>query len=176
MSQEQASPDIAAHRLSEQAYEANFADLHPPLDPHEARVAADRCLFCWEAPCVAACPTGIDIRDGLQMECVGCAQCIDACDAVMAKLQRPRHLIRYTSQDELAGCGAGPLEDLIRAEPARVIDRVEDLAGRSAALRDALAAAWVTLADVPEQLARRYVKASGDRLKVLDAPEGWAAG
>ena len=61
MSQEQASPDIAAHRLSEQAYEANFADLHPPLDPHEARVAADRCLFCWEAPCVAACPTGIDI-------------------------------------------------------------------------------------------------------------------
>jgi glutamate synthase (NADPH/NADH) small chain len=61
MSQEQASPDIAAHRLSEQAYEANFVDLHPPLDPHEARVAADRCLFCWEAPCVAACPTGIDI-------------------------------------------------------------------------------------------------------------------
>jgi len=61
MPQEQASPDIAAHRLSEQAYEANFADLHPPLDPHEARVAADRCLFCWEAPCVAACPTGIDI-------------------------------------------------------------------------------------------------------------------
>ena len=61
MSQEQASPDIAAHRLSEQVYEANFGDLHPPLDPHEARVAADRCLFCWEAPCVAACPTGIDI-------------------------------------------------------------------------------------------------------------------
>ena len=61
MSQEQASPDIAAHRLSEQAYEANFADLHPPLDPHEARVAADRCLFCCEAPCVAACPTSIDI-------------------------------------------------------------------------------------------------------------------
>jgi dihydropyrimidine dehydrogenase (NAD+) subunit PreT len=53
--------DIAAHRLPEPAYEANFADLHPPLDHHEAQVAADRCLFCWEAPCVAACPTGIDI-------------------------------------------------------------------------------------------------------------------
>jgi dihydropyrimidine dehydrogenase (NAD+) subunit PreT len=63
MSQEHAaiSPDIAAHRLSESAYESNFADLHPPFDHHEARVAADRCLFCWEAPCVAACPTGIDI-------------------------------------------------------------------------------------------------------------------
>jgi dihydropyrimidine dehydrogenase (NAD+) subunit PreT len=62
MSQEHAvSPDIVAHRLSESAYESNFADLHPPLGHHEARVAADRCLFCWEAPCIAACPTGIDI-------------------------------------------------------------------------------------------------------------------
>jgi dihydropyrimidine dehydrogenase (NAD+) subunit PreT len=61
MPQEFTVPDIAAHRLPEPAYEANFTDLHPPLDPHEAHVAADRCLFCWEAPCVAACPTGIDI-------------------------------------------------------------------------------------------------------------------
>jgi dihydropyrimidine dehydrogenase (NAD+) subunit PreT len=61
MPQEFTVPDIAAHRLPEAAYEANFADLHPPLGAHEAHVAADRCLFCWEAPCVAACPTGIDI-------------------------------------------------------------------------------------------------------------------
>jgi len=54
-------PDIASHRLDAAAYEANFSDLHPPLDRHEARVAADRCLFCWDAPCVTACPTGIDI-------------------------------------------------------------------------------------------------------------------
>jgi cytochrome c oxidase accessory protein FixG len=59
------------------------------------------CVDC--GACVAVCPTGIDIRDGLQMECVGCAQCIDACDAVMDKLRRPRHLIGYTSQDQLAG-------------------------------------------------------------------------
>jgi cytochrome c oxidase accessory protein FixG len=59
------------------------------------------CVDC--RACVAVCPTGIDIRDGLQMECVGCAQCIDACDAVMDKLHRPRHLIGYTSQDQLAG-------------------------------------------------------------------------
>lgn len=59
------------------------------------------CVDC--GACVAVCPTGIDIRDGLQMECVGCAQCIDACDAVMDKLQRPRHLIGYTSKDQLAG-------------------------------------------------------------------------
>jgi cytochrome c oxidase accessory protein FixG len=59
------------------------------------------CVDC--SACVAVCPTGIDIRDGLQMECIGCAQCVDACDAVMDKLHRPRHLIGYTSQDELAG-------------------------------------------------------------------------
>jgi cytochrome c oxidase accessory protein FixG len=59
------------------------------------------CVDC--AACVSVCPTGIDIREGLQMECIGCAQCIDACDNVMDKLGRKRGLIRYTSQDELAG-------------------------------------------------------------------------
>lgn len=59
------------------------------------------CVDC--GACVATCPTGIDIRAGLQMECIGCAQCIDACDHVMDKLERPRGLIRYTSEDELAG-------------------------------------------------------------------------
>jgi cytochrome c oxidase accessory protein FixG len=59
------------------------------------------CVEC--GACVAVCPTGIDIREGLQMECIGCAQCIDACDSVMDKLGRKQGLIRYTSQDELAG-------------------------------------------------------------------------
>jgi cytochrome c oxidase accessory protein FixG len=59
------------------------------------------CVDC--KACVATCPTGIDIRRGLQMECIGCAQCIDACDAIMTKLERPRGLIRYTSKIELAG-------------------------------------------------------------------------
>lgn len=59
------------------------------------------CIDC--GLCVETCPTGIDIRDGLQMECVGCAQCIDACDAVMGKIKRPRGLIRYSSQARMAG-------------------------------------------------------------------------
>jgi cytochrome c oxidase accessory protein FixG len=59
------------------------------------------CVDC--GACVAVCPTGIDIREGLQMECIGCAQCIDACDTVMDKLGKPRHLIGYTSKDQLAG-------------------------------------------------------------------------
>lgn len=53
------------------------------------------CVACRQ--CVTVCPTGIDIRNGTQMECVHCTACIDACDAVMTKIGRPRGLIRYAS-------------------------------------------------------------------------------
>ena len=53
--------DVAAGRLDLASVEANFADLHVPLTRHEARVEAERCYFCFEAPCQKACPTGIDI-------------------------------------------------------------------------------------------------------------------
>ena len=52
---------IAAGRLSPVQYAENFSDLHPPLDNHEALVEADRCYFCYDAPCMQACPTSIDI-------------------------------------------------------------------------------------------------------------------
>jgi glutamate synthase (NADPH/NADH) small chain len=54
-------PDIASGRLAPAEYAANFSDLHPPLEKHQAFVEADRCYFCYDAPCVEACPTGIDI-------------------------------------------------------------------------------------------------------------------
>jgi len=54
-------PDIARGRLSPEDYARNFSDLHPPLERHEAFVEADRCYFCYDAPCVTACPTSIDI-------------------------------------------------------------------------------------------------------------------
>jgi cytochrome c oxidase accessory protein FixG len=53
------------------------------------------CIDC--GACVAACPTGIDIRDGLQLECIACAQCADACDVIMHKIDKPLGLIRYGS-------------------------------------------------------------------------------
>lgn len=55
------SPDIRAGRLTADDYLENFDDLHPPLGVHEARVEADRCYFCYDAPCTIACPTSIDI-------------------------------------------------------------------------------------------------------------------
>ncbi|MEQ8347651.1 MAG: NAD(P)-dependent oxidoreductase [Sneathiellaceae bacterium] len=58
---EGASVDIAAHRLPAEDYAANFADVKPPLTRRKALVEASRCHFCHDAPCVTACPTGIDI-------------------------------------------------------------------------------------------------------------------
>jgi cytochrome c oxidase accessory protein FixG len=65
------------------------------------RDAKGDCIDC--GACVRTCPTGIDIREGLQMECIACTQCIDACDPIMDKIGKPRGLIRYTSENELEG-------------------------------------------------------------------------
>jgi len=63
-------------------------------EQRRARGVGD-CVDCFN--CVTVCPTGIDIRNGTQMECVNCTACIDACDDVMDRLHRPRGLIRYAS-------------------------------------------------------------------------------
>ncbi|WP_226550304.1 NAD(P)-dependent oxidoreductase [Celeribacter naphthalenivorans] len=55
------TPGITAGRLPEESYAAQFSDLHPVLDDHEALVAADRCYFCHDAPCMTACSTSIDV-------------------------------------------------------------------------------------------------------------------
>jgi glutamate synthase (NADPH/NADH) small chain len=60
------NPDIAPGRLPAAEIERNFSDLHPPLSKSEALIAADRCYFCYAAPCTAACPTGIDIPRFIQ--------------------------------------------------------------------------------------------------------------
>ncbi len=61
------------------------------------------CIDC--TLCVQVCPTGIDIREGLQYECIACAACIDACDSVMDKMNYPRGLVRYTTENALQGKG-----------------------------------------------------------------------
>ena len=68
------------------------------------------CVDC--SICVQVCPTGIDIRDGLQYMCIGCGACIDACNQVMDKMQYPRGLIRYTS--ERAMLERAPQETAVR--------------------------------------------------------------
>ena len=62
---------------------------------------AGDCIDCKR--CVQVCPTGIDIRNGLQLECIGCAACVDACNDIMTKLKRPAGLVRYDSHVALNG-------------------------------------------------------------------------
>lgn len=59
------------------------------------------CIDCYH--CVKVCPTGIDIRRGTQLECIACTMCIDACDEIMVKINKPTGLIKYTSENELKG-------------------------------------------------------------------------
>jgi cytochrome c oxidase accessory protein FixG len=64
-----------------------------------AALGLGHCVDC--DICVQVCPTGIDIRDGLQYQCIGCAACIDGCDHVMDKMGYPRGLIRYSTQNAM---------------------------------------------------------------------------
>jgi len=73
----------------------------PTPSPQSPAPALGDCIDC--TICVQVCPTGIDIRNGLQYECIACGACIDACDAVMDKVGYPRGLIRYTTQNAVDG-------------------------------------------------------------------------
>lgn len=68
-------------------------------DPVE--IGLGSCVDC--KLCVQVCPTGIDIRNGLQYQCIGCAACIDVCNEVMSKMDYPKGLVRYTTENALAG-------------------------------------------------------------------------
>jgi len=70
-------------------------------EPRGKGESAGACVDCRR--CVQVCPTGIDIRNGLQLECIGCAACVDACDEIMTKLHRPTGLVRYDSHTGLHG-------------------------------------------------------------------------
>ena len=83
-----------------------------------ASVGKGDCINC--TLCVQVCPTGIDIREGLQYECIGCAACIDVCDSVMDKMNYPRGLIRYATQNGMEG-GWSPAQMWRRVARPRVL-------------------------------------------------------
>jgi cytochrome c oxidase accessory protein FixG len=81
------------------AYDYGRGEPRGKFKKNEERTDGD-CINCYK--CVAVCPTGIDIRNGVQMECVGCTACIDACDDVMEHVGLPKGLIRYASENEIS--------------------------------------------------------------------------
>jgi cytochrome c oxidase accessory protein FixG len=81
------------------SYDYKRGEQRGKLQKNVERTAGD-CIDCNK--CVQVCPTGIDIRDGVQIECIGCTACIDACNSVMEKINLPKGLIRYASENEIA--------------------------------------------------------------------------
>lgn len=87
-------------------------------DPR-SRENTGHCIDCYQ--CVTVCPTGIDIRNGIQLECVNCTACIDACNHVMEKVQLPQGLIRYASLDAIEGKSTSWLTNRIKAYSAVLV-------------------------------------------------------
>jgi cytochrome c oxidase accessory protein FixG len=83
------------------AYDTNRGEPRGKHKKNDTATNRGACVDC--GLCVHVCPTGIDIRNGAQMECVNCTACIDVCDEVMVKTHQPKGLIRYASLHELQG-------------------------------------------------------------------------
>jgi cytochrome c oxidase accessory protein FixG len=81
-------------------YDARRGEPRSKLIRSTDQVRSGDCIDCHR--CVTVCPTGIDIRNGIQLECVACTACIDACNDVMARIGRPSGLIRHTSPEAIA--------------------------------------------------------------------------
>jgi len=96
-------PRIQAAMTDRDALNVTYrVDRGEPRGPHKKNESWDGrgdCIDCKQ--CVAVCPMGIDIRDGAQLECIQCALCIDACDDIMKKVDRPTGLITYETDDNV---------------------------------------------------------------------------
>ena len=145
------------------AYDHKRGEQRAPLrrsQNHDQRQSAGLgdCINCHQ--CVSVCPTGIDIRNGTQMECVNCTACIDACDAVMDKVKRPRGLIRFAS-----------LNNIERGEPQRFTPRMGVYTGVLAVLIAVFLALVFTRSEVQATLLRApgalYQQIGNDRIENL---------
>ena len=97
-------PRFQASMLDADSLVVSYRDWRGEPRGKRRQEGAGDCVDC--AACVNVCPTGVDIREGLQMSCIGCGLCIDACDLVMDKIDRPRGLIAFETLDNLAASAA----------------------------------------------------------------------
>jgi cytochrome c oxidase accessory protein FixG len=116
-------PRIQTAMLDEKSLIVTYKDWrgeprsHGLKKTHDVGLKTGDCIDCLQ--CVAVCPTGIDIREGPQIGCITCALCIDACDAVMGQIGKPRGLIDYCTLDDAAvekagGTAQHPLRTILR--------------------------------------------------------------
>jgi cytochrome c oxidase accessory protein FixG len=144
-----------------------------PRGPHKAGQSWESrgdCIDCQQ--CIAVCPTGIDIRNGAQLECIQCALCIDACNEIMDKVERPRGLIAYDTIRNLEAAPHG------KPEIKLMRPRVLLYAGAFALVAGIMVTAWTMRPDLEVSVLRDrnplYVKLSdggvrnGYTIKVLN--------
>jgi cytochrome c oxidase accessory protein FixG len=129
---------------------------HRRRNAEPAELQLGHCVDC--KLCVHVCPTGIDIRNGTQYECIGCAACIDACDSVMEEVGYPKGLVRYSSESALAG------EPLPLLRP-RVVGYGLVLLGVATALFTGLAMRLPLEVDVIRDRARLYREVADDQIE-----------
>ena len=112
-------PRIQGAMLDQHSFQVTYRfDRGEPRGPHKKGASWEGrgdCIDCHA--CVVVCPMGIDIRNGPQLECINCGLCIDACDEIMAKIDRPKRLIAYDTDAAVATRAAGgkPTHRLVRA-------------------------------------------------------------
>jgi len=116
-------PRIQAALLDQDSYVVTYEKWRgEPRGPHKKGASWDGrgdCVACNQ--CVAVCPMGIDIRDGLQLECIGCGLCIDACNGVMAKVERPLNLITMDTERNQYNRSAGKPTESRLVRPRTII-------------------------------------------------------
>jgi cytochrome c oxidase accessory protein FixG len=124
----------------------------------KAEIPHGDCVDCFQ--CVKVCPTGIDIRNGTQMECIGCTACIDACDNIMTKINRPTGLIRYASENAI-----------LNKEPLRYSGRMKFYSGIIGCLLITLSFLLMTRKDIDATIIRTpgllYQQRAGDSISNL---------
>lgn len=116
-------PRIQAAMIDEEALNVTYRyDRGEPRGAHKKGTTWEGrgdCIDCRQ--CVAVCPVGIDIRDGLQLECIGCSLCIDACDEVMVKINRPKGLIAFDTDANVQRRSRGEKSQFNLIRPRTVI-------------------------------------------------------
>jgi cytochrome c oxidase accessory protein FixG len=101
------------------SYDPRRGEPRGKLGDRKSAQSHGDCIDC--GGCTDTCPTGIDIRDGLQLECIACTQCIDACDGVMARIGKPKGLIRLSSQAAIEGHPGRWLRPRVIVYPALIL-------------------------------------------------------
>lgn len=159
-------PRIQAAMTDEHALNVTYKyDRGEPRAPHKKGDDWDNrgdCVDC--NACVTACPMGIDIRDGAQLECIHCALCIDACDEIMVKVGRPKKLIGYDTDFNVEARAAGRPTHFTFLRP-----RVMVYSGLIAVICGIMVYGLVTRStfemNVLKDRAPSFVEISGDRIQ-----------